>query len=228
MRTELTKEKMDTILKELARQYRKLAGRNARAEIILVGGASILMQYTFRNSTTDVDAFIIADSCMKEAIQHTAEIYQLDDDWLNEDFRYTASYSPKIIEHSLYYKTFAHVLEVRVISPAYLIAMKIRAAREYKNDLSDIVGILQNNNDISLEDIREAYKDMYNTSTFPDSSNAIIELLYKDIDLQQLYNNIRHEEIQNRQLITSLDHSQPALLKAKSPSRIIEEHKQKE
>lgn len=93
MNTELTKDMLDTLFRELARQYRKLAGRNARAEIILAGGTSILLQYSFRN---------------------------------------TASYSPKIIEHSLYYKIFSHVLEVRVISPTYLIAMKTRAAREYK------------------------------------------------------------------------------------------------
>lgn len=106
MNTELTKETLDILFKELARQYRKLAGRHAKAEIILIGGASILLNYSFRNSTTDADALIIADQCMKEAILRTAEIFNLRDDWLNADFTRTTSYSPKIIEHALYYKTF--------------------------------------------------------------------------------------------------------------------------
>lgn len=185
MNTELTQDRLDLIFKELAQQYRKLAGRKAKAEIILIGGASILLQYSFRNSTTDADALIIADRCMKEAILHTAEIFQLTDDLLNSDFTHTTSYSPRIIEHAIYYKTYSNTLEVRTISPTYLLAMKIRSAREYKNDLSDIVGILYEEQKkgyaISYEQTLQAYTEPYNSSTFPDSSKAILEYIQQNM-----------------------------------------------
>ena len=63
-----TKENLDTCLRELAREYRKRNGKSMPAEIILIGGAAILVNYGFREMTTDVDAVIHAASAMKDAI----------------------------------------------------------------------------------------------------------------------------------------------------------------
>ncbi len=51
-----TKDNLDTYLKELSREFRKLNGKQMPAEIILVGGASILINYGFRDATYDCDA----------------------------------------------------------------------------------------------------------------------------------------------------------------------------
>ena len=48
-RFEFTKDNIDTYLKELAKEYRKLVGKNMRAELILIGGASVLVNYGFRD-----------------------------------------------------------------------------------------------------------------------------------------------------------------------------------
>ena len=53
-----TRENLDTYLKELAKEFRKLNGKDMPAEIILIGGAAILANYGFRDMTTDVDAII--------------------------------------------------------------------------------------------------------------------------------------------------------------------------
>ena len=53
---EFTKENIDTYLKEVAKEYRKQIGKNTPAEMILIGGASILVNYGFRDMTTDIDA----------------------------------------------------------------------------------------------------------------------------------------------------------------------------
>lgn len=53
-----TKEKLDLYLKELAKAFRKYNGKKMPAEIILVGGATILTNYGFRDMTTDIDAII--------------------------------------------------------------------------------------------------------------------------------------------------------------------------
>ena len=64
----ITKEKLDIYLKEVAKQFRKLNKKAMPAEITLIGGASILVNYGFRDSTYDVDALIHASSAMKDAI----------------------------------------------------------------------------------------------------------------------------------------------------------------
>ena len=54
----ITRENMDTYLTAIAKQYRKLVKKAMPAEITLVGGASILINYGFRDSTYDIDAVI--------------------------------------------------------------------------------------------------------------------------------------------------------------------------
>ena len=59
---EFTKENIDLYLKEVAKEYRKQAGKKMPAEHIMIGGASVLINYGFRNMTTDIDAVIEASS----------------------------------------------------------------------------------------------------------------------------------------------------------------------
>ncbi len=137
-----TKDNLDSMLKELAKEFRRLNGAAVPAEIVLVGGAAVLAGYGFRETTTDVDAVIHASSSMKDAVNRIGDRHGLPNGWLNSDFMRTDSYSPKLTEFSIYYKTFSNVLQIRTVSAEYLIAMKLRSGRKYKNDLSDIIGIL--------------------------------------------------------------------------------------
>ena len=59
------KENLDFYLRELAKEYRKLNGKQIKAEIILVGGAAVLTNYGFREMTTDIDAVIRASSAIR-------------------------------------------------------------------------------------------------------------------------------------------------------------------
>ena len=43
------KNNLDFYLRELAREFRKLNGKTMRAEMILIGGASVLLNYGFRD-----------------------------------------------------------------------------------------------------------------------------------------------------------------------------------
>lgn len=67
---QFSKDNIDGYLKALGKEYRKRAGKGMKAELILVGGAAILVNYGFRDTTTDVDALIQAASSMKDAINH--------------------------------------------------------------------------------------------------------------------------------------------------------------
>lgn len=84
-----TKENLDTYLKALAKEFRRISGKAMPAEIVLVGGAAILTNYGFRDMTTDIDAVIHAASSMKDAISHVADKFNLPNGWLNADFMRT-------------------------------------------------------------------------------------------------------------------------------------------
>lgn len=112
------------------------------AEVILVGGAAVLANYGFRDMTTDVDAVIHAASVMKDVINTVGDKHNLPNGWLNADFMRTSSFSSKLLQYSVHYKQFSNVLNVRMISGEYLIAMKLRSGRNYKNDYSDVIGVL--------------------------------------------------------------------------------------
>lgn len=77
---EFTKENIDTYLKEVAKEYRKQLGKNMPAEMILIGGASVLINYGFRDMTTDIDAIIQAASAMKDVINRVGDKYNLPND----------------------------------------------------------------------------------------------------------------------------------------------------
>lgn len=91
----IQKDKLDYYLNELAKEYHK-RGRKSRGEIILIGGAAIIANYDFRCMSEDADSIIYAESHLKEAILTVARNNNLPDDWLNQDFVQTSSYSDKI------------------------------------------------------------------------------------------------------------------------------------
>ena len=65
-----TNENIDNYLKALAKEYRKLSGKKMPAEIIIVGDASTLVNYGFRENTYDIDAIMQSSSAMKDAISN--------------------------------------------------------------------------------------------------------------------------------------------------------------
>ena len=127
-----TKENLDGYLKELAKEFRKKNGTRIPAEIILIGGAAILINYGFREMTYDMDAIIKSSGAMKDAINAVGDRLGLPVGWINTDFVNTNSYTPRLAKHSKYYKTFSNILQIRTVSAGYLVAMKLMAAERLK------------------------------------------------------------------------------------------------
>lgn len=223
---EFTKDTLDLYFKELAKAFRKLNGTKMPAELIIVGGASILINYDFRNSTVDIDAIIQASSSMKDAIRTVRDKMNLPDDWLNADFIRTSSYSPKLIQYSKYYKTFSNVLSIRTVAAEYLVAMKLMSDRDYKNDYSDIVGIIweqkEKGKEIVLEDIKRAVIELYgNYDVLPVSAKEFIEEVYSSNDLQKMFKEICKEENENREILLSFQEEYPNVLNENNVKEIV-------
>lgn len=227
-----TKENLDTYLKELAKEFRKINGKSTPAEIILIGGAAILANYGFRNMTTDVDAIIHAASSMKDAINRVGDKFDLPNGWLNTDFMRTGSYSPKLVEFSVHYRTYSNVLEIRTIASEYLIAMKLRSGRKYKNDLSDIIGILaeheKRNQPITLEMINKAVTDLYGGwADFPEDSKGFIEDAIKKGNYEDVYISTNEEEKLSKDMLVGFEKDYPGVTKASNIDEILKNLKKK-
>ncbi len=215
---EFTKENIDTYLKEVAREYRKQIGRSMPAEIILVGGASVLLNYGFRDMTTDIDAVMQAASVMKDVIDRVGNRYDLPNGWLNQDFVRTESYSSGLFRFSQYYRTYSNVLTIRTVAAEYLIAMKLRSGRQYKRDLSDVLGILaeheKRGNPISLERIEKAVSDLYGDwNTLPESSRSFIFNVIQDGRFSELYTQTVIGEKETKELLIGFELDYPGLTK---------------
>ncbi|MBR6593807.1 MAG: hypothetical protein IKK83_01290 [Clostridia bacterium] len=224
--TPITKENLDTYLKELAKQFRKLNGKAIPAEITLIGGASILINYGFRDSTYDVDALIHASSAMKDAINYVADTLGLPNGWLNEDFKNTKSYTPRLVNYSKYYRTFSNVLTVRTITGEYLVAMKLMAYRQYKHDISDIVGILReqqnSGNPLTLERIDKAVKDLYDSwENLPENAKNTIESILANEDMDALYEAYANEEAAAKDALITFEDKYPDVLKEDNLTDIL-------
>jgi hypothetical protein len=222
----ITQENLDQYLNALAKEYRKLNKKGPPAEIILIGGAAILAEYGFRSMTYDVDAVIFAATAIKDAINVVADRYGLPRGWLNADFKRTASYSDKLVEFSVYYKQFANTLTVRTVTAEYLIAMKLMSGRQYKNDLSDIIGILwehsKNGRLISREAIDAAVVSLYGKdAVIPDMSARLLEAIFEIGDYEALYCQVRDSELESRELLVEFEQKYPGVLKSENINDII-------
>ena len=179
-----------------------------------------------------MDAIIQALSSMKDAINHVGDRMGLPNGWLNTDFMKTTSYTPKLIQYSKYYKTFSNVLKIRTVSAEYLVVMKLMAGRQYKNDLSDVVGILieQKNaeKEISLESIKRAAGELYEGyENLPELSRNFIEAVYQNSDLSALYEKIRDDEKQNKDILLEFQDDYPDVLNGDNLADILRAAKAK-
>ena len=227
-----TKDNLDYYLKELAKEFRKLNGKAMKAEIILIGGASVVINYGFRDSTYDMDAVIHSSSAMKDAINHVGDKYNLPNGWLNTDFMKTSSYTSKISQFSKYYRTFSNILSVRTVTGEYLVAMKLMSGRKYKFDLSDIIGVLwdfeKEENPLSLEKIKIAVSNLYGSyDSLPEESRRFIESAIMNGNYEELYGKVRRMEADNKDILLQFQEEYPDVTTTDNVNDILESIRKK-
>lgn len=113
------------------------------------------------------------------------------------------------MEFSKYYRTFSNNVTVRTITGEYLVVMKMMAGRQYKFDLSDIVGILwehdREGNPLTLSDLKRAAEDLYGSyEKLPIESRLFVERVLDEKNYETLYQVVRNTEAENKTIYWSI------------------------
>lgn len=221
-----TKDNLDLYLKELAKEYRKRNGKAMPVEIILIGGASVVINYGFRESTYDMDAVIEGASSLKDAINYVGVKYHLPNGWMNDDVVKTDSYTPRIIRYSQYYRTFSGVVTFRTVIGEYLLAMKLRAGRAYKYDRSDVIGILweqeKRGDPLTMERIRKAVVDLYDSyDVLSDEIKEFVEEAVREGGYEKRYDRVRQIETENKDNLLNYEKEKPGVINGDNVNDII-------
>lgn len=230
--TPFTKENLDQYLKELAKEFRKRNGKNMPAEIILIGGASVVINYGFREMTYDMDAVINASAFMKDAINYVGDKYGLPDGWLNDEFMKTDSYSPKIAQYARYYRTFSNIVTLRTITGEYLVAMKLKSGRQYKYDRSDVIGVLweheKEGDPLTMERIKKAVCDLYGSyEVLSEEIRKFVEKALEEGEYEKMYTQIRQYEAENKENLLEYQEEKPGMINEDNVNDIIESLRRK-
>lgn len=114
------REAFDALSKELSR-------RGDAAQVAVTGGAALVLLFKARETTKDVDVFILQPDPprVREAAAQVARDLELPDDWLNDAAK---GYFVTVSEGEIVYESSA--LLVRAVTTEQLLAMKLAAWRD--------------------------------------------------------------------------------------------------
>jgi len=117
----------DDIRAAFAALSEELAREGERAEIIVAGGAALVLLYEARKSTKDVDAVFLAPEAavVRRSAERVADRLGLPNDWLNDGAK---GYFVGISSGDVLFTTSS--LSVHAASIAQLLAMKLAAWRD--------------------------------------------------------------------------------------------------
>lgn len=223
-------------LNELAKEIKKRRGRKFHIEVLVVGGAALMLgEHEFRDGTVDIDAYVQEMASLKDCVFSVADKHNLPSDWFNTDFTNTASFSPKLWEESVYCGEFRQCLTVRRASDETIIAMKLVSHRAYSHDGSDIIGIIadrkKSENPIRRADVLNMVEYLYGeTPETPQEKAKIPKDAWEFLDavfscsaeeLAAKYDTATLEESENREIILDTEKKYNNLARTADVNEII-------
>ena len=109
---------------------------------------------------------------------------------------------------------------------------KFRKLMKEQNDLSDIVGVLieqeERNKPLSFEIIQKAVVDLYDSyDKIPKASRTFIEAVYKKEDLHEFYKQCRELEQENKDVLVGFQEDYPGVLNGDNLADILKAAKAK-
>jgi hypothetical protein len=105
----------------------ELAEAGEQSEILVAGGAALLLLFNARETTKDVDAYFLDPdtSTLRRAVGRVAERLDLPPDWLNDAAK---GYFEGLSQGEILYESSS--LKARAVSLTQLLAMKLAAWRD--------------------------------------------------------------------------------------------------
>lgn len=172
----------EVILKAFQALSEELGRRDTTGELCLFGGTVMVLAFSARSSTKDVDAIFQPTQIIREAARQVSESSDLPETWLNDAVKGFVSARHETIQGGL--PQFPN-LRLTMPTPEYLLAMKCMASRigsveGEADDVSDIVFLIRHlklKTAVAVMDIVSAY---YPKDKVPVKAHYLVEGLFAE------------------------------------------------
>ena len=175
----LTREEIVIALQSLSDELGK---QGVTGEICLFGGTVMVLAFTARLATKDVDALFQPTQAIRQIAQRISEDQHLPADWLNDGVKGFVSARHETTAGNL--PQFPH-LRLTMPVPEYLLAMKCMAARiggttDEPSDVSDIVFLIRHLKMKSASEVLDLVGQYYPANRIPVKTQYLIEGLFEE------------------------------------------------
>jgi hypothetical protein len=172
----------ETILKALQALSEELARRNTTGELCLFGGTVMVLAFSARLATKDVDAIFHPTQVIREAARQVAISNELPEAWLNDAAKGYVSARHETIPGGL--PQFPN-LRLTMPTPEYLLAMKCMASRigsvaGEADDVTDIRFLIRHLKLTSAAAVLEIVAAYYPKNQIPVKAQYLVEGLFAE------------------------------------------------
>jgi hypothetical protein len=150
----------------------RLARRGIHADLYVIGGAAIALAWDDRRTTRDIDAVFDTNrhQAFLEEVWAVADALDLPRSWLNEQ---ASSYVPPGPDTDRQAVWDSPALRVVAASPAFVLAMKARAARP--SDASDIALLVRRLGISTLDEVVAIHDRVFPGDPLPEHKRMAVE-----------------------------------------------------
>jgi|SRR6185437_6807907 len=175
----LTKEKILAALQALSDE---LGRESVIGEICLFGGTVMVLAFTARLATKDVDALFQPTQAIRNLARRIATEQHLPIDWLNDGVKGFVSNRHEVTAGNL--PQFPN-LRLTMPVPEYLLAMKCMAARigggsKEPTDVADIIFLVRHIKLKSAREVLDLVAQYYPASRIPVKTQYLVEGLFEE------------------------------------------------
>lgn len=172
----------ETLLCALNALSVELGKHDVCGELCLFGGTVMVLAFTARLSTKDVDALFQPTPLIRTLANHIAEEQALPSDWLNDGVKGFLSARHETTAGNL--PQFPH-LRLTMPVPEYLLAMKCMAARigattGDASDVPDIIFLIKHLGIKSASEVLEIVAQYYPTNRISVKTQYLVEGLFEE------------------------------------------------
>lgn len=172
----------ETILRALQTVSERLGQQSVTGEVCIFGGTVMVLAFTARLATKDVDALFRPAQAIRELARRIADEQGLPANWLNDGVKGFLSARHETTAGNL--PQFPH-LRLTMPVPEYLLAMKCMAARiggttEESTDVGDITFLIRHLELRSASEVLDLVGQYYPPGRIPVKTQYLIEGLFEE------------------------------------------------